>query len=407
MPGKGGRLDLTDENELTFDVTLKETERSFFCFKFIRKDAEGNFKDYEPDYANRLWTASDGGEISTHSHAAEITVAEPVKRTLRIAFALGGLAGNNAHGAGFLQAAIDAGVKPQMISCTSGQIFWTWRYLQARQTTRKDDALLRQLTDDIEKTAPFRSKDLDLIKLALFGKPGMMRLAWQEATFDLVLNGVQSLRRMVSNPSNVFFMRELLRTLPARQLVMEFGEKFFEEIAKTFNQCEDIGIAFNSYDPVAGMEHIHLNETAKKLLGRENQKHNKVRGERTKYRDITPHSVRDALWVFQYGFDDNKVIDGAYHRQIILDELMMANGRDEAHSDVLHVFIARPIQYCWKGPLPTSWPDLEDMKTEMAFDGSYRCEVDKVEIINKLIRRHMRISEAKRHKVPSGEAVPD
>jgi hypothetical protein len=30
-------------------------------------------------------------------------------------------------------------------------------------------------------------------------------------------------------------MRELLRTLPARQLVMEFGEDFFEEIAKTFN----------------------------------------------------------------------------------------------------------------------------------------------------------------------------
>ena len=38
-----------------------------------------------------------------------------------IGFALGGLAGNNAHGAGFLQAALDTGVTPEIrvrrVSC--------------------------------------------------------------------------------------------------------------------------------------------------------------------------------------------------------------------------------------------------------------------------------------------------
>jgi hypothetical protein len=132
-------------------------------------------------------------------------------------------------------------------------------------------------------------------------------------------------------------------------------------------------------------------------LGRESQKYSIVRGQRTNYEEITPRSVRDALWVVQYGLDDNRVIDGAYHRQIILDELMMAKGGDETQSDLLHLFIARPIKYRWQGPLPTSWPDLEDLKTEMAFDGSYRCEIDKIEIINKLIRDNA-ISEEKRQK---------
>ena len=36
----------------------------------------------------------------------------PFAITCSSSLALGGLAGNNAHGAGFLQAAIDAGVKP-------------------------------------------------------------------------------------------------------------------------------------------------------------------------------------------------------------------------------------------------------------------------------------------------------
>ncbi len=49
-----------------------------------------------------------------------------------IAFALGGLSGNNAHGAGFLQAAMEMGTEPAMISFSSGQILWVFRYLQEK-----------------------------------------------------------------------------------------------------------------------------------------------------------------------------------------------------------------------------------------------------------------------------------
>jgi hypothetical protein len=312
-------------------------------------------------------------------------------KIIKIGFALGGLAGHNAHGAGFLQAAIDAGVQPYMISCTSGQILWVSRYLKALKGDKgKHDVLLSQLREDIETTAPFRSKDLDLVHMALVGKPGIMRLAWQEAALDVVLNSLRACRRMVSHPSNVFFTRELLRTLPARQLVTELNTNFFKDIVSAFNGTSNgsnVGIAFNSYDPVNGQENVYLNGRAAEILGKTFDDPSKIRGPRTVYKPINEESVRDALWIVQYGFDDNKVIDGAYHRQIMLDELMAATD----------IYVARPIKYCWTDPLPTSWPDLEDMKTEMAFDGSYRCERDKVEIINKLLDDKA-FSEEKRDK---------
>ncbi len=56
-----------------------------------------------------------------------------MEKDKKIAFSLGGLAGNNAHGAGFLHAALERKVEPVMIACTSGQIFWVYHYLKVRE----------------------------------------------------------------------------------------------------------------------------------------------------------------------------------------------------------------------------------------------------------------------------------
>jgi hypothetical protein len=53
-----------------------------------------------------------------------------------VVFAVGGLGGNNAHSAGFLQAALDESVEPEMITCTTGQIYWVWRYLEIRKAKK-------------------------------------------------------------------------------------------------------------------------------------------------------------------------------------------------------------------------------------------------------------------------------
>jgi hypothetical protein len=80
-----------------------------------------------------------------------------------VAFALGGLAGNNAHGAGFLQAALDPRVRPMMISCTTGQILWAYRYL----CCLSDDSLSlrKELQEDISSLDAFHNPDLDLAAL--------------------------------------------------------------------------------------------------------------------------------------------------------------------------------------------------------------------------------------------------
>ena len=44
----------------------------------------------------------------------------------KIPFFLGGLGGSNAHSAGFLAAARDVGVKPDLIACTSGPLLWVY-----------------------------------------------------------------------------------------------------------------------------------------------------------------------------------------------------------------------------------------------------------------------------------------
>jgi hypothetical protein len=57
----------------------------------------------------------------------DLVEAEPTPAT--IGFALGGLGGFNGYGVGFLQAARTLGVKPAIITCTSGMIAWVARWL--------------------------------------------------------------------------------------------------------------------------------------------------------------------------------------------------------------------------------------------------------------------------------------
>ena len=73
-----------------------------------------------------------------------------------IGFALGGLAGN-AHGAGFLQAALDTRVTPEMISCTSGQLLWVWYYLRLLNEDHNvscNGTLERRFQDELDKLSP-------------------------------------------------------------------------------------------------------------------------------------------------------------------------------------------------------------------------------------------------------------
>ncbi|WP_212635409.1 hypothetical protein [Rhodobacter capsulatus] len=304
-------------------------------------------------------------------------VVEKVTRTSEtdVAFALGGLAGNNAHGAGFLQAALEGGVHPRMISCTSGQIYWVWRYLQA---LAGGESLETHLAEQIETVQPFGQRDADLMHMALFGKSGVFRPSLFEWPFDVMQNVVRSLDAVSRAGGNVFWLKEMMSLTPARTLVSLFPDSFFAEIAQAFNET-GIGILFNAYDPREGLEYVHANPSALAQLGiapggRKNWR------SRTIYTEITPQAVRDGLWLYEYGFEGGQeggfgALDGAYYRPVLLSEL----------SGARTIHVVRPVNRKWLGALPDSKLALEDMKTEVAFNGIYAAERDRMLMVNRWI----------------------
>lgn len=290
----------------------------------------------------------------------------------KVAFAMGGLAGNNAHGAGFLQAAMEKNIEPIIISCTSGQIFWVYKYLTVKDTAKNLDEILEE---EIKKTSPTGNITFDTANLALLGRPGVFRPAYLEFAKDLYKNMTESFTEVMLDPLKANLMEGLFRIIPDRTLIPLFADDFFERISETFNSS-DTGIVFNSYNPIDGIEYVHLNDKAREMLGVSFHQKGSYR-DRTEYKKITAESVEDALWIYQYGFDEDHInFDGAYYRQIMLSELVPAN----------KIYVARPVSSRWIGNLPKSHIGVEDLKTETSFNGSYAGERDKIKLINRFIK---------------------
>ncbi len=355
-----------------------------------------------------------------------------------IGFALGGLAGNNAHGAGFLQAALDTRVTPEMISCTSGQLLWVWYYLRLLNKDRNvscDGTLEGRFKDELDKLSPlalmfdavptpwppteeFVRRAADLSRnwpfardftwwwLTLFGKKDRYQPCVQSMSLDVLRNAQQStndlLEKMLKGKLGDAFLVEFLANIaPNRVLKPDFSQEFFDKISDTFNSSE-MGIVFNSYQPGSyegtqgPVEYIHINEVAREKLGREYGTPASYRAH-TKYARITPDAVRSALWLYMYGFDDaEKRVDGAYYREMILSELCAPT--------IDRIFAVRPLNAEWKGPLPTTFPAGKDLETEVSFNGAYIGERDKIDLMNKVGSDMRDILE---HLTKTGVPVPD
>ena len=297
-----------------------------------------------------------------------------------IAFALGGLAGNNAFGAGFLQAAIDCNVKPDLISCSSGQIFWAWKYLKALEG---GDNLEKVFQEEIEQAYPYPSRDLNWFNMLTFGMENVYRpvspVDYLTDMYGNMLNSLKTLSTSLISQKklkNFFWFKELSSWTPSRSLMPARPDELFEDMSVTFNQSE-IAIAFNSYDPPKGEEYVHLNDKAREALGIEYGQEKSYR-QGTFYQTITLDEIKDALWLYQYGFPEGRTrLDGAYYRQILLSELVRAD----------KIFVARPINKKWLGKLPSNYIGSKDLETEISFNGTYIGEKDKIELINELVRK--------------------
>ena len=295
----------------------------------------------------------------------------------KIAFALGGLAGANAHGMGFLQAARRLGIEPDIVSCTSGMIYWYWRWLEGGD-------LEAELSKAIAEAEPFPIPAVNFWYTMSQGLAGVFRPAAEEFW-----------RRLFSLPLPQTMNAVFDRLLPAQMWVPTRPKANFDAIAECFNKCPT-PIFFNSYSPRSGTEHLHMNPPAEVLYGHQQERRKKLRPNRhpevaerlarhvpkVEPAKITAAAVADALWLTWYGFDGpdgrlehDRRIDGAYARQFILSEL----------SDADMLFMARPQSSRLLGPLPGNYFDVQDLQTELWFNGSYTQQLARIDLINRLI----------------------
>ena len=292
---------------------------------------------------------------------------------MRVAFALAGLGGFNAHGAGFLAAASQWSITPELVTATSGQIV-----VLADWLARKD--LRASLL-----AASGANNPLAQLQTLLFGYSGVFRPAYGEALARL---------SAWPDPSGGLLNLFADRLLPAQQYVPDRTDADFAGIAKAFNESS-IGIVFNTYDPRTGSGFLYGNDAARLLLpaekaipnavaasaradpGRHDLRYVSAAAAEGEIRPITIDAVKSALWLSLYGFHGmpGGQMDGAYHRSCIISELHPFD----------RVFVARPLAQGWRGKEPANWFEVQDWQTEMWFSVSYKAEVDALKRINDLI----------------------
>jgi hypothetical protein len=306
------------------------------------------------------------------------------------AYALAGLGGLNAHGAGFLQAAREARQAPDLVTCTSGQILVLANYLAGVEDLR---------TGLIE--AGLSQNPFAQLQTALFGMKGVFRPAISEA-----------FARLFQPPAFTDSVVDIFadRLLPAQLYAPDRPDAVIDKVVETFNGSH-VGVVFNAYDPCAGLGVLYGNDVARarfptttKLSLRD------VRGlkiapslksgaSQAPLLSIDAAAVKSALWLSLYGFEGapNGRMDGAYLRSCIVSELHNFD----------RVIVARPLARGWvNSPPPRSYFDVQDWNTEMWFSVAYKAEIDAMVRINQLIESG-RMSDPDFHLVDLHEVAPD
>jgi hypothetical protein len=287
------------------------------------------------------------------------------------AFALAGLGGFNAHGAGFLAAASKCCVVPDLVTATSGQIVVVADWLQNKN-------LEKSLVDPKLEHDTFAQ-----LAVAVSGDPGVFRPAYQE-----MLKRWFTLPPLNEDPLTTLSNR----LLPAQLYVPTRPAADFAAIADVFNNRarigdHEIGVVFNAYNLKTGEAVLFGNDQARRLWPRQKSVPRTTASpaasavpseDEIKLLDITPEAVQSALWLSLYGFDllpQPDLMDGAYSRACIVSELHKFD----------RIFVARPLAQGWLGKHPGNWFEVQDWQTEMWFSAGYKAEVDALSQINGLV----------------------
>lgn len=223
-----------------------------------------------------------------------------------VAMAVGGVGGFNAHDAGVLSAAHECGLTPDIITCTSGAIFWTHLFLTDPDSIR---AQVEQQAAEVNGATA--------LQVAVLGDPGVFRPAY-----------ASYLARWFTPPSGPPVRALLDRLFPAQLYQPTLTPEFFTQVAEDLSRAST-PVAFNAYAVSSGHELVFCNQAAFAFLGLSpgHTRPHDIPGDDvvTEYQPIDADAVRAALWLTLYGFANRyqgeTAIDGAYQRQLIISEL--------------------------------------------------------------------------------------
>ena len=317
--------------------------------------------------------AADGKQHSEATDFQPLPPAGPIPAASlrsRSAIALGGLAGNNAHGAGFLEALRRSGKRPQMVSCTSGQILHVAKWLQGVD-------MAAFFEESMQQTQPFGNwLDANLIYKQVSANSQVIRPSTSEFPTDLMGNVTRSWIQAWTDPKNFSVFRALSNVMPARSLVPAFPPDFYSDIAEPMNDTE-IGVMFNAYNFDDGHEYVYMNEAALKLTGKSLGTHKSKSW--IEYRPITAATAEQALYLYQYGFKDStQTVDGAYSRDVVLSEIPSEN------NEIDRIAAVRPQPDNWLGGPPMSNVELQSLQTQVGFNATYIAERERIRLMNRL-----------------------
>ena len=287
----------------------------------------------------------------------------------KVGFALGGLGGFNAYGVGFLQAARQLQVTPDIITCTSGMIAWAARWLDGEDL---EPLILEKCQED--SRFPPSLGWLNMLSVALLGSSGIARSALPEY-----------LARLLTPMTTREELSEQLldRLFPAQSWVPARRPEDIEHIAYLLNKSP-VPVAFNTVHLKSGRPYLHINPAAKDFLKVTGEEMGQVGGPQ-KYTPISTETVGGALWLYFYGFDNAAqrrlnplgLVDGAYNRQFIISEL----------SDCDRIYTVRAMNTKWLDHPPRDYFDNEVFKDWLWINSAYTTEVAGMETINKLIKQ--------------------
>lgn len=268
-----------------------------------------------------------------------------------LALAIQGIGGMNAFAAGVLQQFRNRGVRPDIISATSGSILSAYYYLDP-----DPEAIIRYYEQVSTKDVNSLPDELQFFQNVLWGIPGVFR-------------PVSPVERLMENFPFIQPRTWVNTLFPAKLYQPMFPAEFYQKIADRF-AVSSTGIITNAYHYEKDKPVLYLNPTAFAITGLEV-------GENENYlvKEITAEGMRNCLQLLQYG-ERNGEYDGAYQLNPVIEPLTVA--------DKIVLITVESIEKSLKKI--ENYFDTQDFLLKMLFKNAIHAELNGIRVINKLIR---------------------